>query len=956
MSSKLAKLPSAKRKRRNDHDEENDYLNEGRSHFFQQDDDSEAADRDMLDPMDETTRMGGSDCNNNNNKPQEKLDHMDETTRRGGSDCNNNKKPQQKFKIAGASASSSTTATVADATAISIATVRSALQTPKEEDRRPTAPFIVNGLDITQKHALWKDESRIIAPYNRNSAWWLAYHQGMTLDGETLKAIGVCNICGAVLQLGARSGTSSLTRHLASKHPAAHKAILDALKEGLVLGKYYEQPNSGGAYGAGSTDKKKGKVASGQQQQQQPVVITHSNNNEEMDVTKRPKQAPATTARIQKEAAASAVAAKCLDAHVIYAADRNRPFAEFDHPSFFALRQMIAQTALACARTKPSATSGVFEDLYQLDSRSVQNRANAMVNEIQSKVEKMIDHHNAPIVGFLHHWRGRAHEQEQKQEGSKSYQSFGIHWIQDFKRMSCVIAVDTNAEASALSWTDCEAKLKAWKMGSGSSHEKSLSFIVTDDSDSINNADNIDGKYIECLDHKLRRVADVAFKAFLGGEEEASSHDHNVDKPPGAEALSVARQICLYFDQNEFHEDDLKAKYKKTDKKNAPLGIIRDVGTQWWSTLAMIECLLEYREALSLYVTDTEFVSESPPFRVLSDVEWNTLQCIAAALKPVAGAIKILEGNNSVTSSLIACLLYEIREQLQTVRKQESQGFADIIPLSTVAGQMLEKLNEIMGDFTSDPFGEAMTTEENRSPSNGPCHGLDQALIFAHALDPRFKKLKLFDKNVRETIWTRLLAEMVKLRPSSAGDGPMEGDNATGASKEAWPSLGAYAALDNSDSGDDDDESAQDTWKASCEVRSVSCAFLLPIGHKQDFLVTISRLCHGPPCLLLRFSTSHSTLLSHSLLLFDCSLSWLCVGTSLFTLLPLFLFACIRLNCPVSSWRRESSLMQRVNQILWNGGQSGFGDSLLSGSFVKYTSPFQPQPRPARGHSVSMEI
>ncbi|KAL7581210.1 hypothetical protein ACA910_005993 [Epithemia clementina (nom. ined.)] len=829
-----------------------------------------------------------------------------------------------------------------EAAALSIATVRNMLQEPREDYRPAGIPFLVNGVDITKRHELWKDELRISSPYNRNSAWWLPYHQGIITDeeGQALKGVGICNICGSLLQLGARSGTSSLTRHLASKHPAVHKAILDALKEGLVLGKFFEDTSvnnnkseqSDNNYSnnnnnnANYNKKQRGKYAPRiviSQQGGSPndlgmiseAATTNSNSNSNIisnnNSSKKHtvKQSANTTHRMQKEAAASMIAAKCLDAHVIYAADRNRPFSEFDDPSFHALRHAIAQTALACARIKlptwattatttannagtlSTTTAGCFEDVYQLSSRSVHKRANAMAEEIRTSVYEMIDRNHAPIVGVLHHWQGsllhsaqynihsKKHQQQQQQQqqfhtndrDKKSYASFSIHWIQDFTRKSCVIAVQTGGVSTALcSGLDLEAKLRTWKLGS--TDEKSPSFIVRDD-DTPGNNDGGGRHYIECLDHKLQKVANVAFTAYLGHPAEgttSASADYNMDRPPGAEALEVARHLCDYFfEKSESRLEALKAKQnflKALDKpEEQHFEIIANVvGTQWWSSLPILDRILEYREAISACLSDPEFKPSNPPIRAPSEVEWKTLQALRAVLKPVARATEILEGNNDVTSSLVACLLYEIKEQLQNVSKQEKPietnhlkqqepieikheepeqrdpEIPSVVAVSTVAGQMLEKLNEIMGDFTSDPFCERTKAKEE----HGTRHGLDPALIFAHALDPRFKKLKLFDKNIRETIWKRLLAEMVKLRPSATDASPTEPipaaegansqqNDASSSIKEVRPSLGAYAALDNSESEDNDgDESSQDTWKAACEIEL--SGFKLEKGTKFD--------------------------------------------------------------------------------------------------------------------------
>ena len=647
-------------------------------------------------------------------------------------------------------------------------------------------------------------------------------------DGKD-KGVAICNICGALLQLGTRSGTSSLMRHLASKHPPVHKAIEDAAQDQVVLASYYGKDAS-----TKQAKKSRGPyaprvVVDGGNMIENPHPNSGSGRSSNSKFTKPSPHERSTVdstltlnagAKPHKESALYSAAAKCLDAHVMYAADRNRPFSEFDEPSFYSLRQSIAQAALTGSRaTKSAATTEAWRDeLYQVSCYRVKTRANAIAQQIQQNIVNMIHKHKAPLVGVLHHWRERLlHESEQN---PKSCLSFRIHWIQDFTPMSCVIAVDMDTDA--MDWI---AKLRAWNLGS--SKETSPSCILTDLKDT--DARSCGESSIECLDHMLQKVANVAFKAYFGLDGKCDCIDVS---EPLAEALVVAFRLSQYFDQNESAMEALKATQKRLKPQDEVPDIVDSVGVQWWATVTMIQSLLHYREALDAFFSNSGEGPRSPSFRNLSENEWNRLDCVQLALQPLLQATKILEDNNNVTSSLVVCLLYEIRVQLQDRSKYSNDDLDGVTAVRVVTGQMLSTLNELFGDFMSNPF---CGVDDNRLQNER--FGLDRALIFAHALDPRFKKLKVFEKNARENVWKQLLHEMVKLRPSSTdGEEPTvkAAETKVELSKESRQSLGAYAALDNSDSSGDekDNDRNEDSWEAACSVEL--SGFKLEKGIKFD--------------------------------------------------------------------------------------------------------------------------
>ena len=156
-------------------------------------------------------------------------------------------------------------------------------------------------------------------------------------------------------------------------------------------------------------------------------------------------------------------------------------------------------------------------------------------------------------------------------------------------------------------------------------------------------------------------------------------------------------------------------------------GLINDVVTRWWSTHAMIERLLELKEALDFIGQRKEFKNMEP----LDEQDWQVLVHITDVLKPFKDAQKLLEGQKYVTAGFVLQAVQLIRSKLRA--KSED-------PRDTGAKKLAQKLlkdHEERWGLATDP----VWNENVRRGALNRQVGIHPMLLVATFLDPRFKTL-----------------------------------------------------------------------------------------------------------------------------------------------------------------------------------------------------------------------
>jgi len=234
---------------------------------------------------------------------------------------------------------------------------------------------------------------------------------------------------------------------------------------------------------------------------------------------------------------------------------------------------------------------------------------------------------------------------------------------------------------------------------------------------------------IRCLDHDIQLLIEKSLGPVFGSSEVNWERSKN----------KVSRDV---------------GRLREFAQNRASDVVEPDVVSRWWSSFTMAESMLGQVE------NDDDGLKES----------LDTLQAAVSALKPFGPAIKTLSGNLNCTSSLAPFLQFVIHSELS----RAVQADTSLKTKSTT--------KDLLARFEAR-FGKKVAFL--RPPSKGK--GLHKAFLIAHALDPRFKQLKVLQEEAdKETLWNALLEEMISLDPKAKSEGaPKESAGASGDAEAA---------------------------------------------------------------------------------------------------------------------------------------------------------------------------
>ena len=155
--------------------------------------------------------------------------------------------------------------------------------------------------------------------------------------------------------------------------------------------------------------------------------------------------------------------------------------------------------------------------------------------------------------------------------------------------------------------------------------------------------------HIYCADHIFHLTAKQAFKLNKGstiGKEVALS-------------LEKAIAHVTHFNKSSQALEE-KLKKHQSDKKQ-PNGIVTDVVTRWWSTLDMLQRLLQIWTIISIMRAEGELKDLS----AITDADWENVRHVILVVELFNYAMKMVEGNRYyVTVSLVPTAVQFIREKL----------------------------------------------------------------------------------------------------------------------------------------------------------------------------------------------------------------------------------------------------------------------------------------------------
>jgi hypothetical protein len=590
---------------------------------------------------------------------------------------------------------------------------RGASTAPKVNERpkviHAKMPLIVDGVDITVMNNA-EMKSNVIPPSrNKKAIWWRAY--SMLKEGSTYVAVCKCNCCRGEVRLSRDYSPTPLKNHLASSHRKIYIYLLD-IDRGISNKEIRlvddEKQRGVGNYMDLEDDKR--------------------TNNEK-----------------RNDAARTAVRATAL-----WVAATDQPLSASSNKHFRTMQEAVGTAA------KQQAP-------YQMGKDRIGDELAQLATETRRVLTKLVERQVVTITGD--HWTSRAGD---------NYASMTAHWIDDdCKLQHAVLRVYVyHGRTCAINLDDdFLAQLEYWGLS-----VQQVPFVVTDSEAKMNAFGvKLEGRnvvHLYCIDHVLQIIAKIASSSLLKVNKPTYDDDDDIlsngNKDYRPAILKQCHRLIEHFTSSTQATEKLNA-IKRDTLKEQPVLVIQDVITRWWSsTHAMVERLLKLRLALQEYDNEGNFDNVNSrakvKARMLTREEWTALEHLLVILKPFKLAQKFLEKEKHVIISWIPFVVSTIREELTTIVEVTSEEIN--ISVKACAKAMLESFEKQFGG-PSDPVFNKNTVRGERQRQVG----VHRVVIFAHALDPRFKALKIIPDGERQAIWDALVHEVKETTNVSTGGG-----------------------------------------------------------------------------------------------------------------------------------------------------------------------------------------
>lgn len=205
---------------------------------------------------------------------------------------------------------------------------------------------------------------------------------------------------------------------------------------------------------------------------------------------------------------------------------------------------------------------------------------------------------------------------------------------------------------------------------------------------------------VRCTGHTLQLVINTALK-----------------HPSIEKAVGAARCLVEHFKKSELASSKLREKQQQMATPEHSL--VQDISTRWNSTFYMISRLLEQRWPVTATLSDSSVTQRGKRYLDLKPDQWSLLEELSTVLKPFECVTVFMSGQKYATISAIPPLVKGLLKSTQSAIYESA-------PLRAFQLTAVQQLQERWKRETA--FSD----------------GAPNTVIFAMALDPRFRKLSKF--------------------------------------------------------------------------------------------------------------------------------------------------------------------------------------------------------------------
>uniref|UniRef100_S4RUE7 BED-type domain-containing protein n=1 Tax=Petromyzon marinus TaxID=7757 RepID=S4RUE7_PETMA len=233
-------------------------------------------------------------------------------------------------------------------------------------------------------------------------------------------------------------------------------------------------------------------------------------------------------------------------------------------------------------------------------------------------------------------------------------------------------------------------------------------------------------KPVQCAAHSLQLIV----------------KDHGISKLPALDrAVDVARQLVEYFRKSEFALSQLSVREKEYNIIECPLVV--DTPSRWNTTFDMIDRLLELRVPIAAVLGDMAVMPSWPsaPMELVMPQQWDMLMELKTLLEPFVHATAFLGSETHVSASTVPVLVKGLIRALEAVHYT-------LDGVEVVDSPHIQQLKERV----------KWQLEERWKFPTAPHVDF---LLYAAALDPRFRGLKFLSGPDADAVRSHVLAKAI---------------------------------------------------------------------------------------------------------------------------------------------------------------------------------------------------